>query len=180
MEYKLKRKCADCGHVDFIFLTKIEAAFELYDTNEIWKSLCSKCHSEKCNSLIHAHPKLDEEILNIWGYDSNLFLMEQDEELFLAEIDYLDMILEKIDDASYLKAKIDILIEAVCILLYDNTFADDNYDDYSDAENKQRKEIADFVRPQLYKRKEKIKKAENSIMEYIKAEVFPQVGLELD
>lgn len=176
MKYKLERECANCKNIDIIYLTKFEASFELFDSDKIWNSECTKCLSLKCANLRHFHPKLDEEILNIWGVDEKLFFYEQDEELFLAEIEYFELILNKIDNSTFLKYKIDVLLEAICVLLYDNISSNE---EYSDLENIERKKIADKIRPELIKRKEKIKHSEHQIMEYIKNEVFPQIGLEI-
>ncbi|WP_211236727.1 hypothetical protein [Sporocytophaga myxococcoides] len=100
--------------------------------------------------------------------------MDQDEELFLAELDYFPMLLKAIDEQAYLKRKIDILIESICVLLYDNTFQSE---EYTDEENEQRQRIAEEVRPELIKRKDKIIKAEGYIRDYVKEFVFPQIGI---
>lgn len=174
MEYKLTRTCKDCKNIDSIKLTKIESAFELYDSSAIWKTPCSNCGSINCESLGHHHPKLDKELLDIWGNDSELFLMEQDQELLLAEYDYFPMLLNAIDESKYLDTKIDVLIEAICVLLYDNTVSPD---EYSQKENNKREIIAKKVRPELTKRKDRILKAGDSVMEYIQEVVYPQIGI---
>ncbi len=53
--------------------------------------------------------KLDKQLLDIWGNNLQLTLMEQDEELLLAEVEYLPMILQAIDEKQYLPAKINTL-----------------------------------------------------------------------
>ena len=68
------------------------------------------------------------------------------------------------------------MIEAFCVLLYDNTVAPE---EYSEKENKERESIAKKVRPELLKRKNRIKEAENSIMEYIQEVVYPQIDIKL-
>ena len=174
MEYKLTRTCKDCKNVDSIVLTKIEAAFELYDSSKIWKTPCSNCGSIKCESLGHHNPTLDKELLDLWGNDPELFLMEQDQELLLAEFDYFPMLLKAIDESKYPKPKIDILIEAVCILLYDNTVSPE---EYSETENRERQNIAQEVKPELIKRKDRIIEAGDSVMDYIKDLVYPQIEI---
>ena len=86
MEYKLPRTCKDCKHVDSFELTKIEAAFELYDSNKVRKTPYTNCGSTNGESLGHHHPKLDKELLDMWGSDPDLFLMEQDQELKIMEL----------------------------------------------------------------------------------------------
>lgn len=174
MQYKLTRTCKDCKNEDSFSLTKVEAAFELYDSSVIWNTPCSNCDSVNCESLGHHHPKLDKELLDLWGNDSELYLMEQDEELFLAELEYLPMILESIDEGRYPSRKTNVLIESICVLLYDNTAS--RYE-YSKEENEERENIAKKVRPELVKRIDRIKNAEAIIMDYIKDVVFPQIGL---
>ena len=176
MEYKLSRGCKECENVDLFGLTKIEAAFELYDSSQIWKTPCSKCGSVNCKFLGHDHPKLDQELLDIWGNSPELFLMSQDEELFLAEIDYLPMTLKAIDESKYLKRKIEVLVESVCVLLYDNSASPE---EYTDNENKEREKAATLVRTELIKRKDKIIEAREAVMDYIKEIVFPQIGIEI-
>lgn len=176
MEYNLKRTCADCKNVDLFPVSKMEAAFELYDNSTIWKTKCTKCGSDKGYSLQHAHPKLDKEILDIWGNDSKLFLMIQDEELFLAEYEYFPMILKAIDESKYLKSKIDVLVESICVLLYDYTVAPE---EYSEKENKERESFAEKIRPELIKRKNRIIEAGDLVMEYIQEVVYPQIGISI-
>ncbi len=175
MKYTLDRTCKDCKNVDAFDLSKMEAAFELYNSSEIWKKPCSQCGSIHCESISQQRPKLDKELLDLWGNDTSLHLMEQDEEILLAEMEYLPLILQGIDESRYLPNKINILIEALCVLLYDNTI---RYESYSDHENKERENAADLVRPELVKRKAQIFHAKDFVMDYIKHVVFPQIGIE--
>ena len=175
MKYQLIRTCKDCKNEDIFELTKIQTAFELYDFKEIWNKECSKCNSTNCYSLKNPYIKLDKEILDIWGNDEKLYLNQQDEEIILAEMHYLSMILTEINDNKYLKRKIRVLLESICILLYDNTII---CNDFSEEENQKREENAKIILPELIKIKEKIKESEEYIMEYIKVVVFPQIGIE--
>lgn len=173
-EYKIERICKDCKNIDSFPLTKLEAAFDLFDSLKIWNADCSKCGSNNCQSTTLHGPELDQELLDIWGNNMNLAFMNQDEELLLAELGYLPMLLRAIDEQAYLKHKIDILIESICILLFDNTFQPE---EYTDEENERRQKIAKEVRPKLIKRKDKIIKAEEYIRDYVKEVVFPQIGI---
>ena len=174
MEFKLTRICKDCNNVDTFKLSKKEAAFELYDSKAITNMPCSSCGSLNCDHLGRYHSKIDKELLDIWGQDINLYFLEQDEEIYLADDEYFNLLLEAIDNSKYLKSKIDILTEAICVLLYDYTA---NKEEYSNKENEERENIASKIRPELIKRKEKIKDSQNVIMDYIKKVVFPQIGL---
>ena len=89
-------------------------------------------------------------------------------------MEYFPLLLKNIDEGKYLPYKINVLTEALCTLLYDHTIWSE---EYSDKENQERDKIADIVRPELIKRKDRILKAGDSVMEYIRDEVYPQIGL---
>jgi len=113
----------------------------------------------------------------MWGNDRELRFLDQDEELMLAEFEYLPMLLNAIDDSSYMGAKIDILIEAICILLYDNTSGSE---EYSDSENVDRERIARQIRQELIKRKQIIIESQAYMRDYVKEVVYPQIGIEVN
>lgn len=173
-EYKINRTCKDCKNIDSFPLTKLEAAFDLFDSQKIWNTDCSKCGSKNCQSTNWQGSQLNQELLDIWGNNLNLAFMKQDEEILLAELDYFPMLLKAIDEQTYLKRKIDILIESICVLLYDNTFQSE---EYTNEENELRQRIAEKVRPELIKSKDKILEAEQYIMDYIKDVVFPEISI---
>ena len=175
--YKVTRTCTNCGNKNIFNLTKLQAIFELYDFKIIWDTPCSICQSIKCSSISQSTIELSAEILDIWGYNENLFINPQDEEIILAELKYFPMLIKAIDEEKYLERKINILIEAICILLYDNIVSPE---EYSEQENIQREITAKKVRPELIKRKKKIEKSGNYIMEYVQREVFPQIGLKIN
>lgn len=176
MTYNLTRTCKNCKNVDSFSLTKVESAFGLYDSSAIWKTPCTNCNSTECQSLGHQHPVLDKELLDIWGNDLELFLMDQDQELLLADCDYFPMLLAAIDESKYPKSKIDILIEAICVLLYDYTVSSD---ELGEQENNERESVAEKVRPELIKRKDRIAEAGDSVMDYIQEVVYPQIGIDI-
>jgi hypothetical protein len=175
MKYKLTRTCGDCFNVETIMLSKIEAAFETYNSKSIWNLECSKCQSTKCQSVGKEEPKLDKELLDIWGNDSDLTFSEQDQELFLAEFEYFPLLLEAIDQNVYNINKTNILVEAICVILYDNSVS---MEQFSDIENQERERVARLVRPELIKRKNLIIQAGDSVMEYVRNIVNPQIGIE--
>lgn len=174
MKYLLIRTCKDCQNEDIFEFTKIQAAFELYDSSELWKKNCSKCNNTNCSSIQHPYVKLDQEIFDLWGKDEKLFLSPQDEDIILAEMDNLPMILAAIYEEKYLSSKISTLIESLCVLLYDNTV---KCNDYTEEENQKREKNAQIIRPELIRIKDKIKANEELIMDYIKEVVFPQLEI---
>jgi len=113
----------------------------------------------------------------MWGNDPELRVLDQDEELILAEFEYLPMLLNAIDDSSYMGAKTDILIEAICILLYDYSVVSE---EYSDPEKVEREQIAQQVRQELIKRKQIIIQSQAYMRDYVKEVVYPQIGIEIN
>ena len=174
MEYFITRTCENCKNQDFFPLTKIEFAFEIYDSKDIWNKNCSKCNSTKCNSVNRPKLNIDKEILDIWGNDEKLYFSQQDEEIILAEMEYFSLFLKSINEGKYLKRKIEILIESVCVLLYDNSVI---CEENNVEENKEREENEKIIIPELKKLTEKIKDLESNIMEYVKVVVFPKIGI---
>lgn len=175
MDFWVTRSCKTCGYEETIELAKMDAAFHLYDSAALWKKECPACKSTECKSVSYPLVKLDKQLLDIWGNNLQLTLMEQDEELLLAEVEYLPMILQAIDEKQYLPAKINTLLEALCVLLYDNLA---NSFEYSPKENLLRAHIVNRVKPELVKRKDLIRGASQSISDYIKEVVFPEIELE--
>ncbi len=102
MSYLAKRCCKDCGNVDVFPLTKMEAAFWLYDTQKMWDTPCTKYSSTNCASTRHPSVTIDQKLLDIWGNDPKLYFLSQDEELIIGELDYLPLLLKAIDKGSYL------------------------------------------------------------------------------
>lgn len=177
MKYELKRACKNCDNLDLIGVTKIEAAFELYDVSKIYNANCSNCDSIDLKYLEHVHPKLDQEIIDLWGENENYRVSPQDEEIILAKLENLSLITTAIDEHKYLESKQIVLIQALCVLLYDYTVEpNENYD----LTTEERNNIIELIRPELLKRKNKIKEVENWIMGYIKLTVFPQLNLDIN
>jgi len=177
MDYILTRVCKDCQNTDYFSLTKTEAVFKLYDWASFFNSPCTNCGSTTCQSLSSPFVTIDKEILDTWGNNSELRFLDQDEELILAEFKYLPMLLNAIDDSSYMGAKINILIEAICILLYNYTSGSD---EYSELENVERERIARQIRQELIQRRQIIIESQAYISDYVKEVVYPQIGIEVN
>lgn len=174
MSYLAERRCKDCGNVDIFPLTKMEAAFWLYNTKKIWNTPCKKCSSTNCASTKHPSVRIDQELLDIWGNDPKLYFLSQDETLIISEVNYVPLLLQAIDKGDYLKDKIDVLIEAVCVILYDNSA---DLEEYSKEERRKMAEISTQLIPELVKRKKRIWEAKNHIWAHVKEVIFPQIGL---
>ena len=92
--------------------------------------------------------------------------MPQDEELLLADEQYVDMILEVLDTMSIPAHKRDLLMDALCVIVYDNTNKDNSQQD---------EQLKKRVIKELNKRQDKLKLADKWIMDYIKDVVYPQL-----
>jgi hypothetical protein len=71
----------------------------------------------------------DYELLKEWATNHELFLMPQDEELLLADGKYLDDILNILDTLSIPDQKINLLLDALCVIVYDNSIDDSSEHD---------------------------------------------------
>ena len=177
MKFGLTRSCKACHQEDFYTFSKVEAAFHLYDLQDFWTRACSNCGARQAQSITYHTPKPDQELFDLWGKDAKLRFMDQDEGIILGEYENLPLLLKAIDEEKYLKEKMDVLIEAVCVILYDHSYPSH---EFSEKEEEDRKHIAARIRPELIKRKERIKASESEIWEYVKEVVFPQLGLEFN
>lgn len=179
-KFVIRRTCKNCQNIDELEITEREAAFEeIRSQKELnWNTPCKKCNSTSCTSL--SYPFVNyykKEIFEEWKYNEKLHFYCQDEDIILADIDNLDNILEGIDNEKTLFCKKSILLETLCVLLYDNTFYSDEFNMDEEAD---RKLNAEILRPELIKRKDKIEKLGidlGYISDYIKEVVFPQIGI---
>lgn len=165
MKYKIKRECSECGHIDEIEVSKREAAFELVDINTVVEPKCSQCSSTRFIIYLQK-PKLNISLLKEWASNPDLYLMEQDEDLLLAEGQYLDMILKIIDTEIIPDEKRNLLMSALCVMVYDNSDSDHRNPDI---------ELRARVVEELNKRSEKLLLADEWISDYIKKVVYPQL-----
>jgi hypothetical protein len=163
--YKIVRTCTSCGHGEKLIVTKRETAFELFDFDNTLGKECKNCSSTTFTTS-YQRPDLDFDLLKEWATNSDLYLMPQDEELLLAEEQYLDMILQVLDTISTPDHKRDLLMDALCVIVYDNTSNDNS---------ERNEELKMRVIEELNKRQDKLKLADNWIMDYIKDFVYPQL-----
>jgi len=108
--------------------------------------------------------KLDFNLLKEWATTPSLNLDTQDEELLLADETYLDIILQVLDTVAATNYKQAILMEALCIIIYDNT-----------VDNNANTNLKNRVIEELNGRLDKLKLADEWIGDYIKKVVYPQL-----
>jgi len=174
MEFISEKVCKDCGNTDVFTLTKIEAAFSIEDS-AIQKTACTKCGSFKWSSYWHNKPDLDGELLDAWGNGPNLSFLDQDEDIILAEEANVPLFLDAIDKQNYPQKKLNILLAALCIMVYDNVIADE---EYTEQENIRRRKTADKVIAGLIPRKHLVAETKDwEIMDYVRQIVFPLIGI---
>ncbi|MEM9981013.1 MAG: hypothetical protein AAF734_00865, partial [Bacteroidota bacterium] len=129
---------------------------------------CPNCDAttfSTVQTLIH----LDKAILKEWATNKDLHLTPQDEELLLADELYLNLILQALDNFPLVDQKRNILLEALCIIVYDNSLEDNSHKDEA---------LKQRVIQALNERKAQLKLADDWVMGYIKAVVYPQLTLE--
>lgn len=157
-------------------LSDREAAFvELSRWREFWDLACSACGSKKCASVGMPALTLTASLLDEWGQDPALSVNEQDEEIILADPQYLPLILRGMESPSYLDSKKRVLLEALCVMLYDAINEDD---EYTEEENKSRRAVAEKVRPELLKRTYLLLRPEQWIGSYVREVIFPYLGIQ--
>jgi hypothetical protein len=164
--YKVARTCMVCGDNEELAVTKREVAFELVDINEALGQTCKMCSSTFFTTA-YQQLDLDVDLLKEWATNTDLYLKPQDEELFLADEPYVNMILEVLDTTLILDHKRDLLLDALCVIVYDNSNSDN-----SQRDEQLRKRVVD----ELNKKQDMLKLADKWIMDYIKVVVYPQLG----
>ncbi|WP_232825787.1 hypothetical protein, partial [Algoriphagus litoralis] len=165
--YTIERECSNCGSKEQISVSRREAAFELVDINEVVGNKCKICSASKFMTSYQT-PDLDFELLKEWATNPDLHLMPQDEELLLADEKYLQNILNILDNVAILDHKRNLLMDALCVIVYDNTIDENEQKD----ENLKERAIKE-----LNKRTDQLKQADDWIMDYIKEVVYPQLEL---
>ena len=170
-QYSQYKRCNQCGYEDIRTISKLIAAF---DASREWRDECPKCHSLAVKSSGCELPEIDEEIMLAWSEDNNLSFSQQDEDLMLAEYDYLNILLKYIDNENTLKNKKATLLSTLCVLVYDNTPKEDGDD--SDTMS----HIAEEVLIELKRRIDIFSSIDTIfISNYLKEIVYPQLGLPL-
>lgn len=162
---KLERTCIGCGYSQAINVTNREAAFELVDHADVFGVECPRCRSSKFASSREI-PEYDFELLSEWAVNEDLMLMSQDEDLMLADGKHLEIILPILDSNLTLASKRELIISALCVIVYDHS--NRSIEGKDDGLKKR-------VIMELNCRKELLIQAKNSIGDYVQKVVFPQL-----
>jgi len=114
-------------------------------------------------------PDLDRELFVEWCNNDELYFLDQDEDLIIAEVVYIDYILEMIDKNIASEAKKPVLFSALCVIVYDELKLVQTKAGLSTSARRVLKE--------LDKRKNLLLSSEGYIWPYVKEKVFPLLGL---
>lgn len=165
--YRYTRECTKCGWSEERALAIRDAAFELVPSS--WEP-CPKCAAQSWSSSLE-QPTLTPELLLEWASDASLYLMSQDEELVLANEEYLATMLNILDNELGLPHKHGIIIEAMCVMVYDNINTINN------TPSPERTRRAERVLNELTKRKPLVVEYKNMVMDYVQKVVFPRLDI---
>ncbi len=102
---------------------------------------------------------------NCEGNNEDYYFLDQDEELILAEERYIDLILDILDNYQIIDYKRKVLIEALCVLIFDNVKTDD----------KPNQDLIDRLIKELKERPTDVSNAKILISDYIAEVVFPML-----
>lgn len=114
---------------------------------------------------------MSQELFERWIHDSDLTVLSQDEDLILGTGENLDLLEEFLKRNDAVSGKREVLLSAICVVLYDNSLDVDDSDDLRS--------------PELAaKAKEILKRNINAfdelneeyICDYIKEVVYPVIG----
>ncbi len=162
----IERTCLNCGKSEQLKVSKKNAAFGLVGINKEFGNVCKNCPSWSF-TISYQGAGLDFDLLKEWAISPDLYMMPQDEELMLADERYLAIILQVLDTVPISHHKQNVLLDTLCILVYDNS-----------VDNPQKDEkLKNQVIEELNKREDKLKLADDWIMDYIKKVVYPQLTL---
>ncbi|MEZ5018016.1 MAG: hypothetical protein R2800_13240 [Flavipsychrobacter sp.] len=171
-EFYVSHNCDSCNQSDCFAITKKEAAFMLVDPRKFDNIPCTVCGSKSFSSWGYSMCELDKELFLEWANDEDLFFLDQDEDLIIADEKYLDIILYLIDNRVGLESKRQILLSALCVIVYDNITSDGSIDEVNDLD------LANRVVEELKIRKSLLLALKEWVIsDYIKDKVYPLVGI---
>lgn len=167
-DYQIERECTHCGFEAKALLTKREAAFRLFDTHELFGSACPRCGGKDFSGSASL-PMLDKELISEWTQNENLNF-SQDEELILGNGEYFNLIIEALNNPQTLLHKKYVLLDALCIIVFDETV--DRDDGWKPDIN-----LKQLAIKELNARKDLLIQAGDWIMGYVQKVVYPQLDI---
>lgn len=169
-QYTLERHCAACGHCNRVLLSREQAAFDLYDRERLWQHTpCSRCGACKTASLACDKPDLDAALLELWAQQPDWHFFQQDEDLYLAELAYLPLLLQTFDAAPLTPAKKAVLASALCMLLFNALPASADSNETALQKQQQRQQLLSVLRPRC----EALMQCADQMPPYLRTAVLP-------
>lgn len=117
-------------------------------------------------------PPLDEDVLQAWATNADLTILQQDEDLMLADAETLPLLKQFVQRNDILPAKRSVLLSALCVLVYDNI---PDEDDPALGDEKLLNDVTQFLvhNVQLFQTID-----DGYIHDYVKTAVYPRIGLQ--
>ena len=148
-----------------IHLTLSELAFDLFDTNKFWGTPCAICGG-KIDRVSKSNFEITDELFDIWASNPDYQFSEGFyEDLDLAKMEYLPMVLKAVDDKNFPNPKKSVVVGALCALWYNNYEFPNCY--YPIQELKQMRQNREILQPILLERKETILYYQDLMWDYV-------------
>lgn len=114
---------------------------------------------------------MNRELFEQWIHDSDLTVLSQDEDLIIGTGDNLGLLEEFLQRRDVVPGKREVLLSAICVVLYDNFPDDDDHDGSRDPEFAAK--AAEILKRNMGAFDEI---DEDYIADYIKEVVYPLIG----
>ena len=111
--------CKNCEAVNKIVRTKYEAAFDHLPK----RAPCTQCRGTEYISAGAAMPEVDSELLEMWFSDPNLYFLDQDEDLIIANT-HLDVLKTFLQKEGRTGERAYAMGPVLAVKLYDDLFED--------------------------------------------------------
>lgn len=168
-QYRQTRTCAACAREESRQLPAELAAFV---ERSHWSAPCQHCGSETFSAIGTSRPPLDRELLNEWSSHSDLSFSVEDEDLIMADAEALPLLQEFVQRRDIPETKRAILLSALCVIVYENTF--DPADPSADIDEEIATAVIEFLKEHIWLFDEI---DTDYLWPYIVEDVYPQIGL---
>ncbi len=158
-QYHISKKCKICEKEFQIGLTKYEAAFGSLFSRILKEAECPNCGSKEYQSASSPLLPVDKDTMEKWAFHEDLYFLEQDEDLILADKNNIDLIDHFLQRNDILPNKRGTLLSALCVIIYDKSEGEEE------------------AMEVLLKHKQMLIDARPLIDSYIRKEVYPKLSI---
>lgn len=116
--YTYRKVCLSCHYEGKKEFDKYRAAFSWKEKKEFLNKPCTRCGHELFSGSDDI-PKIDQDLMDEWLSDEGKFFSEQDEDLLIGDVFYLELILKNIDRDDVLLSKKLILFNSLLVIAND-------------------------------------------------------------